>query len=117
MDKKATKAITLLRHGVKFTATQPDINRIERLLIDEEREERKVSIIKDIKNSGYEPTVCLIDNLLKLQNILGKKCTLRDVTVLKKFEDITKDTVKDTVNSISEECQGQELSRIYGKEI
>jgi len=35
LEKTAKKVITLLRRGVRFTPTQPDANRIERLMIEE----------------------------------------------------------------------------------
>jgi hypothetical protein len=38
-EKHARKVISLLRHGIRFTPTQPDIIRIEKLMLDEIREE------------------------------------------------------------------------------
>ena len=38
LEKTAKRVITLLRRGIRFTPTQPDINRIERLMIDELQE-------------------------------------------------------------------------------
>ncbi len=35
-EKTAKRTISMIRHGVKFTPTQPDINRIEKLLLEEE---------------------------------------------------------------------------------
>jgi hypothetical protein len=35
LEKTAQKVITLLRRGIKFTPTQPDANRIERLMMAE----------------------------------------------------------------------------------
>ena len=42
LEKTAKKVITLLHRGIKFTPTQPDINRIERLMMDELREQQKM---------------------------------------------------------------------------
>jgi hypothetical protein len=39
LEKHAQKVISLLRHGVHFTPTQPDTLRIEKLMLDELREE------------------------------------------------------------------------------
>jgi len=35
LEKTAKKVIKLLRHGVRFTPTQPDVKRIEKLMSDE----------------------------------------------------------------------------------
>lgn len=35
LEKTAKKVITLLRRGVRFTPTQPDVNRIEQLMLKE----------------------------------------------------------------------------------
>lgn len=35
IEKNAIKIIKLVRHGIKFTATQPDIIRIEELMLNE----------------------------------------------------------------------------------
>jgi hypothetical protein len=35
LDKNAKKVLSLLRHGVRFTPTQPDALRIEKLMLDE----------------------------------------------------------------------------------
>lgn len=35
IEKNAKNIINLIRHGVKFTPTQPDIMRIEKILIQE----------------------------------------------------------------------------------
>jgi hypothetical protein len=41
LEKNAQKIITLLRRGIKFTPTQPDANRIERLMLAELQEQKK----------------------------------------------------------------------------
>jgi hypothetical protein len=35
LEKHAKKVISLLRHGIRFTPTQPDVIRIEKLMLDE----------------------------------------------------------------------------------
>lgn len=35
LEKTARKVITLLHRGVRFTPTQPDVNRIEKIMLDE----------------------------------------------------------------------------------
>ncbi|MCY1712845.1 type III toxin-antitoxin system CptIN family toxin [Caproiciproducens galactitolivorans] len=38
IEVNAKKIIKLLRHGVKFTPTQPDINRIEHIMLEEQKD-------------------------------------------------------------------------------
>ena len=40
LEKNAQKVITLLHRGIKFTPTQPDVNRIEKLMLSELSQER-----------------------------------------------------------------------------
>lgn len=43
IEKNAKKIIKLVRHGIKFTATQPDIIRIEELMLNElEKDEKDI---------------------------------------------------------------------------
>lgn len=35
LEKTARKVINLLHRGVRFTPTQPDVNRIEQIMLDE----------------------------------------------------------------------------------
>lgn len=39
LEKTAKKVIKLVRRGIKFTPTQPDVNRIEKLMLEELRSE------------------------------------------------------------------------------
>jgi hypothetical protein len=56
LEKNAQKIITLIRRGVKFTPTQPDANRIERMMIAElqlkDAVEPSTSIDSDKNKSG-----------------------------------------------------------------
>lgn len=40
IESNAMKIINLMRHGVKFTPTQPDVIRIEQMLIEELQEQK-----------------------------------------------------------------------------
>lgn len=42
LEKTARKVIKLIRRGIKFTPTQPDVNRIERLMLEELRSEETI---------------------------------------------------------------------------
>lgn len=35
LEKNAQKVISLIRHGVRFTPTQPDMKRIEKIMLEE----------------------------------------------------------------------------------
>lgn len=35
LEKTAKKVIKLIRRGIRFTPTQPDVNRIEKLMLEE----------------------------------------------------------------------------------
>ena len=112
LDEKAEKAIKLLRHGVKFTKTQPDVNRIERFLVAEETQIKEEAVIRNIKVSGFEPTVTLVKNILELQELSGKKYTLKDIAVLSKYKEVTHESVRTVLSRIAEECRNQEMSQI-----
>lgn len=116
LDEKAEKAIKLLRHGVKFTKTQPDVNRIERFLIAEETRIKEEAIIKNNKVCGFEPTVSLVKNVLELQELSGKKCSLKDIAVLSKYKDVTQESVRTVLGRIAEECRNQEMSKNYERD-
>lgn len=53
IEKNAKNIINLLRHGIKFTPTQPDIMRIEKILINDLKSEKhhdsNINIYKDTK--------------------------------------------------------------------
>lgn len=35
LEKTAKKVIKLIRHGIKFTPTQPDVGRIEKIMLED----------------------------------------------------------------------------------
>ena len=53
-DKHAKKVISLFRHGVRFTPTQPDVLRIEKLMLAEPEQPQKA---EPLKNTGKKPSL------------------------------------------------------------
>lgn len=75
--------------------------------------ERENAIKSDILSAGFLPSKSLISNVSLLNDLTGRKVSLKDISTLYKYKDwMEKREVKTCINAIAEECKEQELTRI-----
>lgn len=75
-------------------------------------DKRERSIKKEIVAAGYKPNKKLIENIIKLEKISGKKIKINKIKSIVKTEKSSE--VKDIMKDILRECQKQE--RVFGVE-